>query len=173
MNKRNAVLDASFWINAHYAEVVDYLPDYFNLFVPTQVIQEVEYTPPDIDQLTSAGESFRSWRQAGQFKCQDPARPVDWFHAGENAAIGLAQEQGCVLLIDDQAPYHLAKARGLRAIASVDFIVLLYADNRLSHNEARARLAKSRPASHLKRAATVALAVLARQRGDRDVNLVS
>lgn len=120
MDKPNAVLDASFWINAHHGGLVDYLPDYFNLFAPTAVIQEIEYTPPDVDQLTPAGETFRQWRQSGRLKLQDPSKPADWFHPGENAAIGLAEEQGYVLLIDDQAPYHLAKARGLRVIASAD-----------------------------------------------------
>ena len=170
MDKRNAVLDASFWINAHHGGLVDYLPDYFNLFAPTAVIQEIEYTPPDVDQPTPAGETFRHWRQSERLKLQDPSKPVDWFHPGENAAIGLAEEQGYILLIDDQAPYHLAKARGLQVIASADFAVLLYVDRLLSYNDARAILVRSEIARHLKRAAMTALGFLARQRSDHDDN---
>jgi hypothetical protein len=52
MDKHNAVLDASFWINTHRSGLVDYLLDYFDLVVPTQVIHEIEYMPPDVGQLT-------------------------------------------------------------------------------------------------------------------------
>lgn len=48
MDKHNAVLDASFWINAHRSGLVDYLLDYFDLVVPTQVMHEVEYMPPAV-----------------------------------------------------------------------------------------------------------------------------
>ena len=164
MDKHNAVLDASFWINAHRSGLVDYLLDYFDLVVPTQVMHEIEYMPPDVGQLTPAGETFRRWREDGRLKVQDPAAPVDWFHPGENAAIGLAQEQGYVLLMDDQAPYHLAKLRGLRAVASTDFVVLLYVDRRLSYDETAAILARSEAARHLKRAAMTALEFLTQQR---------
>lgn len=168
MDQENAALDASFWINAHHGEVVDHLSTYFNLFVPTAVIQEIEYTPPDVDRLTPAGETFRRWREGGRLKIQDPAQPVDWFDPGENAAIALAQEQGYLLLIDDQAPYHLAKARGLQVVASADFIVLLYADGLLSYDDAQTLLARSGIAKHLKRAAMTALGFLARRKGEQD-----
>jgi hypothetical protein len=60
VNTKNAALDASFWINLHDVGLVDYLADYFELFVPTIVIQEIEYTPSDVDQLTLAGQTFRN-----------------------------------------------------------------------------------------------------------------
>ena len=173
MDKHNAVLDASFWINAHRSGLVDYLLDYFDLVVPTRVTHEIEYMPPGVDQLTPAGETFRRWRQEGRLKLKDPANPVDWFHPGENAAIGLAQEQGYVLLMDDQAPYHLAKLRGLRAVASTDFVVLLYVDRRLSYDEAAAILARSETARHLKRAAMTALEFLAQQRREQNEDAIS
>jgi predicted nucleic acid-binding protein len=173
MGKQNAVLDASFWINAHHGGLLDHLPDYFNLFAPTAVIQEIEYAPPGVGQLTPAGETFRRWRQSEQLKVQDPTKSVDWFHPGENAAIGLAQERGYALLIDDQAPYHLAKARGLPVIASADFVILLYADRLLSYDAAEAILVRSGIAKHLKRAAMTALGFLAQQRSDRDGNRLS
>jgi predicted nucleic acid-binding protein len=116
---------------------------------------------------------FRRWRQSERLELQDPTRPVDWFHPGENAAIGLAQERGYVLLIDDQAPYHLAKARGLPVIASADFVVLLYVDQLLSYDDAEAILVRSGIAKHLKRATMMALAFLAQQRSDRDDDRIS
>jgi predicted nucleic acid-binding protein len=128
MGKQHAVLDSSFWINAHRSGLLEYLSDYFSLFAPTAVVQEIEYSPLGVGQLTPAGETFRRWRRSGWLNVQDPIQPVDWFHPGENAAIGLAQEQEYVLLIDDQAPYHLAKARGLPVIATADFVMLLYID---------------------------------------------
>ena len=48
VDKRDAALDASFWINAHRAGLVECLPDYFNLFAPTAVIEEIEHLPEDV-----------------------------------------------------------------------------------------------------------------------------
>jgi len=92
MDKHNAVLDASFWINTHRSGLVDYLLDYFDLAAPTQVMHEIEYMPPDVGQLTPAGETFRRWREEGRLKLKDPAAPVDWFHPGENAATLVSSE---------------------------------------------------------------------------------
>jgi len=82
----------------------------------------------------------------------------------------LAREHGYVLLIDDQAPYHLAKARGLKTIGSTDFVVLLNADGQLSYDDALSVLASLGTAEHLKRAAMTAVGLLARQRSERDGN---
>lgn len=150
VDKRDAVLDASFWINAHRAGLVEFLPDYFNLRAPTAVIEEIEYSPPGVAQLSLAGESFRHWRQAGRLEIQDPTQAVDWFDRGENAAIALARE--------------------LMTIASPDFVVLLYADGRLSDDEALSVLVSSGMARHLKRAAMTAVGLLAQQRSERDDN---
>lgn len=173
MDKRYAVLDSSFWINAHRSGLVDYLPDYFDLVAPMQVAREIEYVSPAVGQLSPAGETFQRWRQAGRIELQATADPVDWFHPGENAAIGLAQERGCILLMDDQAPYHLAKRGGLPVVASADFVVLLYADRRLSYGEAAAALARSEIALHLKRAAMSAIEFWSRHRGEQNDDAVS
>ncbi len=166
MKKQDASLDASFWINAHHDGLVDHLPIYFDLFAATIVVQEIEYVAPGLTLPTAAGRTFRQWRESGKVIRQEPAQPVDWFHPGENAAIGLARERGYALLIDDQAPYHFAKAHGLPAIASTDFVVLLYLDDLLSYDGAMALLARSDAGVHLKRAAMVALGYLSRQRGE-------
>jgi cytochrome c oxidase assembly factor CtaG len=55
--------------------------------------QSVEYTPPDVDRITLAGETFRQWRRSGRLTIQDPTESVDWFDPGENAAIAMAREQ--------------------------------------------------------------------------------
>jgi predicted nucleic acid-binding protein len=170
MDRRDAVLDASFWINAHRADLVKFLPDYFNLRAPTAVIEEIEYVPSAVGQLSPAGESFRHWRQVGRLEIQDPTRAVDWFDRGENAAIALAQEQGYALLLDDQAPYHLAKARGLKTIGTTDFVVLLYADGRLSYDDALRVLVSLGIAKDLKRAAMTTVGLLAPKRSERDDN---
>lgn len=165
MTKEDAVLDASFWINAYHGGLYDYLADYFTLYVPTIVIQEIEHTPPDVDHLTPAGVALRQWRRSGHLTIQDPVEPVDWYDPGENAAIALAREQEYLLLMDDQAPYHFVKARGMRVVASVDFAVLLYADNRLSYDDAQIALTQSGIAKHIKRSAMTALGFLARNKG--------
>ena len=50
VERHKAVLDASFWINVHRTQLVEHVPDYFSLIVPTRVVEEIEYTPPDITQ---------------------------------------------------------------------------------------------------------------------------
>lgn len=100
--------------------------------------------------MTPAGESFRHWRQAGSLEIQDPTQAVDWFDRGENAAIAVARE--------------------LKTIALPDFVVLLYADGRLSYDDALSVLVSSGMAKHLKRAAMTAVGLLAQQRSERDDN---
>jgi len=167
MTKRNAALDASFWINGYRSGVLDFLLSYFTVFVPSVVVEEIEHPSRVTGLLTPAGQLFRRWRLGGQVIVQDPEQPVDWFQLGENAAIGLALEQGYRLLIDDRAPYHRAKARGLRAISTADFILLVYAQGQLGYDEAQAKLSTLKISEHIRRVVMHSLGQLATKRGER------
>jgi predicted nucleic acid-binding protein len=167
MNRRSAVLDASFWINACQVGLVRFLPDYFCLFVCSAVETEILHPLVTKGLPVPAAVQFRTWREDGKITLQDPARPVDWLHIGENAAIALALEQGYVLLVDDQHAYHRARAHEVVAINSADFGVMLYAADRLDYAQAKSILSSLEVGKHLYRTAMAALGILARQRGER------
>lgn len=166
--KQNASLDASFWINAFAAGLVQFLSDYFELFVCDEVAREITY-PLDVLRIAgAAGPSlFRQWCSAGRITQQNPDQPVDWFQPGENAAIALAAEHGYWLLMDDANPYHQAKSKGLRVIGSAEFAVFLYDQDRLTYQQSLQALRQVRSSKAQRRDAQVVLESLARSRGDR------
>jgi predicted nucleic acid-binding protein len=132
MMKQNASMDASFWINACAGGIVDYVIDYFTLFVPEVVAQEIRY-PLDVLGLHAFSPvRFNQWVNEGTVTVQDPASPVNWFQSGENAAVALAIECSYILLIDDANPYHRAKSAGLSVVGTAEFTVLLFDHGHLS-----------------------------------------
>lgn len=167
--KQNASLDAFFWINAHDAGLVRFLPDYFVLFACNVVAQEIRYPIDVLNIEGAAGPSmFVEWCESGIVTLQDPEEPVDWYQRGENAAIALAIERGYFLLIDDANPYHFAKSKGLKVVGTADLTVFVYDQGRLSYDEAVVMVKRLRCSEKQKRDAMVALEILARERGDRD-----
>lgn len=170
MMKQNASLDASFWINAHDANLVRFLPDYFQLFVCQAVAEEIRY-PLDVLGIEDANGPllFVEWCRSGIINLAEPRKPVDWYQAGENAAIALAIEQGYFLLIDDANPYHLARSQGLSVIGTADLAVFLYDQGRLTYEETTAAIQALRSSKKQKRDALITLANLAREKGKQDV----
>ena len=169
MVKQNASLDASFWINAYDANLVEFLPEYFVLFVCGMVAQEIRYPLDVLGVEGAAGPSlFVEWCESGVITLQDPREPVDWFEKGENAAIALAMERGYWLLMDDANPYHYAKSKNLKVVGTAELTVFLYDQGRLSYGEATATVKKLRSSKKQKRDAMIALEILARERGDRN-----
>jgi len=168
--KQNASLDASFWINAHDAGLVRFLPHYFQLYACGMVAREIRYPLDVLGMKEATGPSlFVEWCQSGISSLAEPQKPVDWYQAGENAAIALAIEREYFLLIDDANPYHFAKSRGLPVIGTADLAVFLYDQGRLTHREASAAIQALRSSRKQKRDALIALENLAREKGDRDV----
>jgi len=161
------VFDASFWINAHEVAVLDFLSDYFILYSPNIVINEILHPLSTTGMLSPAGKALQEWLNKGKITIQNPVEAVNWFQPGENAAIALAKEQGCRLLIDDQNPYHRAKSHGLSVTGSADFILFLYIQKRLSYEETLSRLRYLSAGKHLTRQVLGLLGELARVRGDK------
>jgi predicted nucleic acid-binding protein len=166
MVKQNASLDASFWINAYDADLVRFLTDYFRLFVCGSVAKEIRYPLDELGVKEAAGPSlFVKWCQSGVISLEDPQKPVNWYQAGENAAIALAIERKYFLLIDDANPYHFAKSQGLKVVGTADLAVFLYDQGRLTHAETVAALKALRSSKKQKRDAMIALGILAREKG--------
>lgn len=169
MEKQNASLDASFWINAFDGGVVQFLPEYFNLFVCRVAAEEIRY-PLDVLGIPAAAPSlFDQWCKSGTVALQDPQARVNWFQRGENAAIALAIEHGYFLLIDDASPYHFAKSQGLKVVGTMDLAVFLYDQGRLSYSAAVSTIKALRASEKLKREAMIALEIVARAKGEKDV----
>ncbi len=168
MEKQNASLDASFWINAFDGGIIHFLPEYFNLFICSVTAGEIRY-PLDVLDIPAAGPVlFDQWCESGTITLQDPQAPVDWFQRGENAAIALAIENGYFLLIDDANPYHLAKSQGLKVVGTMDLTVFLYDQGRLSYPAAMSTIKALRAGNKLKREAMIALETLVRAKGEKD-----
>jgi len=167
MSRRNAVLDASFWINAYRGGLVRFLPDYFRLFVCSAVEAEILYPLVTKGLPVPAAVKFQTWRKSGKITLQDPAQPVNWLHVGENAAIALALEQGYVLLVDDQNAYHQARAHKIATVSSADFAVMLYGTGRLGYADVISILRSLGVSKHLYRTAMAVMGALARRKGER------
>jgi len=162
-----ASLDASFWINAHQAGLIPFLPEYFQLFVCSEVEREILHPLTTKGLPVPTALQFQEWCEAKIITRQEPSRPVDWYHVGENAAIALAIESDYVLLIDDQNPYHYARSKGLKVVNSADFVVLLYHVGKLSYTAAESTIGRLGLGKHLARTALATLGMLAQRKGER------
>ena len=162
--KQNASIDASFWINICAAELVEFLSEYFILYSNSIVALEIRYPLDVLGIEAQTALLFNEWLRAGKVIMQDPAKPVNWFHEGENEAIALAIEHGYFLLMDDANPYHRAKAEGLRIVGSSEFAVLLYDHERITYETAVSSIRQTHASEKLKRLASVTLETLKRHK---------
>jgi predicted nucleic acid-binding protein len=164
--RQKASIDASFWINAWQSGITHFLPEYFEIFACSVVAGEVQHVSSITGRLIPSGQLFQDWLSAGQVQIQDPQKAVDWYHPGENAAIGLAIERNYTVLIDDKHPYHLAKSRGIQVVTTPELIALLYTKENLSYPAARSALNNLKVDKQIIRQIQVFLATMARKRGD-------
>lgn len=168
--KRDASLDSSFWITACGVGVTEFLLEYYRLFACQVVADEILYPLRKWKMPTEASERFQTWLEAGHITVQDPTMPLEWFQVGENSAAALARERGYRLLIDDQNPYHFARAHGVMVVGTADFIVGLYLQKRLTYQQALEMLGyltRFDTAEKLVRTAMAVLGEIARGRGER------
>jgi len=165
MMKQKASIDASFWINACVSNIIHFVPEYFIPVVPSVVAAEVRYPLDVLGIEANTAVLFNQWLDSGRITLSDPEKPVDWFHKGENAAIALAIEQNCFLLIDDANPYHRAKSAGLNVVGTSELIILLYDHGRISHEQAQNALQLIHASKKQKRTALTTLEVLVRKKG--------
>ena len=159
MERADAVCDASFWINAERSGILPHLPDFFRLWIPPLVFNEIAAPSGP----HGAGSPIAAWSERGVVQYATPQTTFGRFDAGENQAIALAIERGWALLIDDAQPRHFS--RGVLHLTVVDspaFTVLLYDRGRLSYVQALDALTRSTAGRRLRREALLALAMLKR-----------
>lgn len=162
----DAVLDASFWINAERSGLTPHLLDYFRLFVPPLVARELRVLVERVADPPPAATLFAVWQGLGHVEVVPPTWMFARFDAGEDEAIALAQERDWVLLIDDARPRDYSRGPlRLRVFDSPAFAVLLYQQGRLSYETVVAALQRSQANRRVVTDALISLERWHRRRG--------
>ena len=107
-------------------------------------------------------------KRQGSLTIRDPVQPLDQFHAGEAAALGLALDENLWLLVNEQRALRFARQRGLKALTVPEFIVYLYEVEVLSWHSVHDKLDRiaANTGKALMDAARQAVRSLAESRGD-------
>ncbi len=114
MKKQTAVLDTSFWVLGHRADVLASLFRFFAAVVPSAVQTEIRARDPRYTQrVYGYQELFGLMKRQGVLAIRDPVQPLDQFHAGEVAALGLALDENLWLLVNELRALRFARQRGL------------------------------------------------------------
>ena len=169
MKKQPAVMETSFWVLGHRVDVLSYLFRFFDLFVPEEVRTEVLASDPRYPQrVYGYQEMFTILKAEGLLSIRNPTRSLPRFHAGEAAAIALAEEGGWWLLINEQRALTFVRQRGIKAVTVPEFIVYLYDVRILSYRSALSKLdgIASNTGQPVMQVARQALDRLAQSRGE-------
>jgi predicted nucleic acid-binding protein len=170
MEKPAAVIDTSFWVLGHRVDVLSYLFRFFTVIVPGTVREELLAPDPRYPQrVYGYQEMFRLLEGQGVLMNHNPEQPLLQFHAGEAAALALAQEQGWWLLINEQRVLTFARQRALKAVTVPEFIVDLYQVHLLSSRSTLVKLEgiAANTGQQVMQAAWHAFEALAYRRGER------
>jgi len=170
MEKPWAVLDTSFWVLGHRVDVLVYLFRFFTLCGPDAVRAEVLAPDPRYPLRVYGYQEF--WRLVeaqGLLTIQNPTQRIPQFHAGEAAALALAQEAGWWLLINEQRALTYARQQGIKAVTVPELVVYLYEAQVLSYRSALAKVEglAANTGPRVMQPARAALAQLAQHRGER------
>jgi hypothetical protein len=169
MEKQPAVLDTSFWVLGHRVDVLSYLFRFFTLYVPDAVRAEVLAPDPRYPQrVYGYQELFRLLVGQEALAIRNPVQPLPQFHAGEAAALALAQGEGWWLLLNEQRALTFARQRNLKAVTVPEFIIYLYQARLLSYRSALAKLdgIAANTGQRVMQAAWQAFMALAQHRGE-------
>jgi hypothetical protein len=170
MEKPWAVLDTSFWVLGHRVDVLVYLLRFFTLCGPEAVQEEVLAPDPRYPLRVYSYQEFWWVLEAqGLLTIQNPTQRLPQFHAGEAAALVLAQDARWWLLINEQRALTYARQHGLHAVTVPEFVVYLYEAQLLSYRSAVAKLAglAANTGQRVMQPAREALAHLVAHRGER------
>lgn len=170
MRKQSAVMETFFWVLGHRVDVLSYLFPFFTVFVPEAVRVEVLAPDPRYPQrVYGYQEMFRLLEGRGALSIRNPTQRWPQFHAGEAAALALAQEEAWWLLINEQRALTSARQRGLKAVTVPEFIVYLYQAHLLSYQSALTKLEELAPntGQRVMQAARQTFLGLAQRRGER------
>lgn len=169
MEKQNAVIDTSFWVLGHRGDVLPYLFRFFTLFVPETVRIEILTPDPRYPQrVYGYQEMFSLLEGQGMLTIRNPNQSVPQFHAGEAAALALAQQERWWLLINEQRALDFARRQDIKAVTVPELIIYLCETRILSQRSAQQKLdgIASNTGRQVMQAARQALGTLAETRGE-------
>ncbi len=169
MKKQIAVLDTSFWVLGHRADVLVYLFRFFTIVVPSAVENEIQARDPRYPQrVYGYQELFSLMKRQGALESRYPLQPLDQFHAGEAAALRLALDENLWLLVNEQRALRFARQHGLKALTVPEFAVYLYEIEVLSWRSVHDKLDRiaANTGKALMDVARQAVRSLAESRGD-------
>jgi hypothetical protein len=170
MEKPWAVLDTSFWVVGHRVDVLVYLLRFFTLCAPDAVREEVLAPDPRYPLRVYGYQEF--WRLLtahGTLTLHNPTQRVLQFHAGEAAALAVAQERGWWLLVNEQRALTYARQHGVKAVTVPEWVVYLYETQILSYRSALGKFAglAANTGQRVMQPAREALDLVAQRRGER------
>jgi hypothetical protein len=158
-----AVLDTSYWVIACRADIAANCLDLFEMIAPAEVQREIETKDP----LYPTGEFpyatlFRHLRDRMRDPPNPEPAPVKALHAGEAAALALAQDLGVPLLVNEVKARNFATNLGVPVITVPATIVWLYSRGVISSSAAwrKLQLIERNTADAILREAAVVLAAL-------------
>ena len=142
-SKRNAVLDTSFWSIGYRAEIVAYLFDFLDIWVPSVVETEITAINPDFPRMEYPdAKLYQIFKSNQLFRIADPASSLAFFGRGEAAAISLSMEKNYILLLNDKRPCQYARSIGLKTVTVPSFIAFLYSQEKTHYGGAKSKLSK-------------------------------
>jgi len=125
--KQTVVLETSFWTVGYYAQVNQYLFDYFNIYITNDVKQEILQPGSEFPSVIYPyAKLFQLLLKNNQFTIKTPKGKIKVFGKGDSASISLAWEQKLGLLINDNRPYQYAKNLGIPVVSVPGFTLFLY-----------------------------------------------
>jgi predicted nucleic acid-binding protein len=136
-----AVLDTSFWTVGHRADVLQYMFREFTVHVPPAVRDEVLRVDARYPRRRYGyAELFHLLERQGLLRTVAPAQVASRFGRGEAEALGLAEQHGWRLLINDRRPLSYARQVGIRTTTVPGFILRLYMYEAISLASAERKL---------------------------------
>lgn len=158
-----AVVDSSFWINAHRSGLLSHVLNRYSLHYSAAVAAEPSPSFP-------SGREFWRLVQAGRLRESVAHGPIQEFGPGERSALNLVlQYPEWVLLMDDYRPFQEAIRRGVSVLCSPVLVVRLFDEGEFDARgmlEILARLAALQTVSpHLLAAALVQVSLILKRRG--------
>ncbi len=129
------VLETSFWTVGYYAQVNQYLFDYFDIYTTSDIKDEILKPPAQFPSVIYPyAKLFQLLLDNNQFKIENPGNTMSVFGKADSSSILLASEQKLGLLINDNRPYQYAKNIGIPVVSVPGFILFLYKDKKITKN---------------------------------------
>lgn len=133
--KQKVALETSFWTVGYYAQINQYLFDYFKIYVTNDVKQEILQTGSQFPTVVYPyAKLFQLLLKNKEFTEKNPKERIEIFGKGDSSSISLALELKTGWLINDKKPYQYAKNLGVPVVSVPGFVLFLYIKKIITKN---------------------------------------